>query len=350
MAHASFTGRPLMHLELVVPALFPAEGLPPASLPALELLLARGRRRHSLAGDLECWLARAFGLAGQSAESIDVPAGALTALAHGLDPGSGMWLRADPVHLRAERDRVLLVPNQAFAVSAGEAQALTGALAPLLAGKFELHAVRPDQWCLRIAGREKSAFNAKSPISLAGADIDPHLPPKSWHPLLTEIQMALYDNPVNTTREQRGDPVINSLWLWGAGRLPAAASGPWQSLSANDAVATGLARSAGIRHRAPGAGAAEWLGRAEDDGRHLLVLDELRGAHALADLDALARQLRALEEKWFAPLLAALKAGRIGMLTIHVPEAAASFETVRGDLNRFWRRRRPLAEYAIARA
>jgi hypothetical protein len=339
-----------MHLELVVPALFPAQGLPPASMPALELLLARGRRTHSPAGDLESWLARAFGLAKRSRESTAVPAGALTALAHGVDPGAGLWLRADPVHLRAERDRVLLVPNQAFAVSAEEAQALTGALAPLLAGKFILHAATPDQWCLRLDGQESIDINAQSPISLAGADIDPHLPPKSWHPLLTEIQMALYDNPVNTARERRGDPVINSLWLWGAGRLPAAARGPWQTLSANESVATGLARSAGIHHRAPGAGAAEWLGSATGDGRHLLVLDELRGAHALADLDALARQLQALEEKWFAPLLAALKAGRIGMVTIHVPESGASFETVRGDLNRFWRRRRPLAEYRITLA
>jgi hypothetical protein len=38
------------------------------------------------------------------------------------------------------------------------------------------------------------------------------------------------------------------------------------------------------------------------------------------------------------------------MLTIHVPEAAASFETVRGDLHRFWRRPRPLAEYRITHA
>ena len=336
-----------MHVELVVPALFPAQGLPPASLPALELLLARGRRTRRPAGDLESWLARAFGLAERSAGSIAVPAGALTALAHGLDPGAGLWLRADPVHLRAERDRVLLVPNQAFAVSADEAQALTDALMPLLAGEFELHAVRPDQWCLRIDGQESCEIIAESPLSLAGADIDPHLPPKSWHRLLTEIQMALYDNPVNTARERRGDPVINSLWLWGSGRLPPAASGPWRSLSANDAVATGLARCAGIRHRAPGAGAAEWLGHALDDGRHLLVLDELRAAHALADLDTLARLQQALEEKWFAPLLAAMKAGRIGMLTVHVPEAGASFETVRGDLRRFWRRARPLSAYAV---
>lgn len=345
-----------MHLELVVPALFAAQDLPPASLPALELLLARGRRTTGQAGDLELWLGRAFGLNALRAESFSIPAGALTALAHGVDPGTHQWLRADPVHLRADRDRLLLVPSQAFAVSAEEARALADALAPLLSGKFTLHPLAPDQWCVRV--EDENEFNnwngiaadARPPIELAGADIDPHLPPKPWHPLLTEIQMALYAHPVNTARERRGDPVINSLWLWGAGKLPAAASGPWQSLVANDAVAIGLARSAGIRHRAPGAGAAQWLGRAPEDGRHLLVLDDLRGVHALGDLDALARRLQALEEKWFAPLLAALKAGRIGMATLHVPEAAASFEAVRGDLHRFWRRPRPLATYRITPA
>ena len=42
-----------------------------------------------------------------------------------------------------------------------------------------------------------------------------------------------------------------------------------------------------MRHRAPGAGAAEWLERAPEDGRHLVVLDSLRGALALGDAEAL---------------------------------------------------------------
>ena len=325
-------------------------------MPALELLLARGRRTNRAASHLEAWLVQAFGLQEISAENFFVPAGALTALAHGLDPGAQQWLRADPVHLRADRDRLLLVPNPAWAVSAEEAHALTAALAPLLSGKFTLQPLAPDVWCLRVD--DELEFHSKGgipaearpPIELAGADIDPQLPPKPWHRLLTEIQMALYEHPVNTAREQRGEPVINSVWLWGAGMLPVAANGPWQSLAANDAVAIGLARKAGIRHHATGAGASAWLARAPADGRHLVVLDQLRGVHALGDFAALARRLQALEADWFVPLLAALQAGRIGMLTLQVPDAGASFETVRGDLRRFWRRPRPLAMYRITPA
>jgi hypothetical protein len=335
-----------MHLELVVPALIPAQDPPPA--PALEILLARGRRSIGEEGSLETWLGRAFGLNEPDSGDLPIAAGALTAHAHGLDPGADLWLRADPIHLRADRDHVLLMPNQAFSITAGEAEGLAAALAPWLAGKFALHAVRPDQWCLRIEGQGQSAASTKPPVDLAGANIDPHLPPKHWHPLLTELQMALYEHPANTARERRGEPVINSVWLWGAGKLPAAASGPWQSISADDPVALGLGRLAGMRHRAPGTGATDWLERAPEEGRHLLVLDGLRGVHALGDRDVLAKRLQDLELNWFAPLLAALKSGRIGMLTIHIPEAAASFETARSDLRRFWRRPRPLATYTVA--
>jgi len=333
-----------VHVELVVPELFHSG----APAPALEMLLARGRRSNGQGGSLEIWLGGAFGLNEPDSGDLPIAAGALTAHAHGLDPGADLWLRADPIHLRADRDQVLLMPNQAFSITAGEAEGLAAALAPWLAGKFTLHAVRPDQWCLRIDGQEQNAASAKPPIDLAGASIDPHLPPKHWHPLLTELQMALYEHPANTAREQRGEPVINSVWLWGAGRLPAAASGPWQSVSADDPVALGLGRLAGMRHRAPGASATQWLERAPEDGRHLVVLDGLRGAHALGDTDALATRLQDLESNWFAPLHAALKSGRIGMLSIHIPEAAASFETARSDLRRFWRRPRPLATYTVA--
>jgi hypothetical protein len=326
-----------VHVELVVPALFHAQ----AGAPALQLLLARGQRSNNDAVPLETWVGAAFGLDGP------LPAGALSALACGADPHQGFWLRADPVHLRADRDRLLLIPSAGFEIAADEARQLCEALNRHFSAQFSLHAFAPDHWGLQA----KSVMDLRSrpPIELAGRDIDAELPDKRFHALLNEIQMALYQHAVNTAREARGEPVLNGVWLWGAGALPATAKGPWQSVSAGDPAFLGLAKAAGIRHirhDAPDAGAAAWLERAPEDGRHLLVLDSLRGAQALGDAEALTARLQALEERWFAPLLAALRAGRIGMLSVHVPDAGASIETVRGDLRRFWRRPRPLADYA----
>ena len=197
-----------------------------------------------------------------------------------------------------------------------------------------------------IATAQEARLGAKAPLELVGQNVDPNLPEKRWHALLNEIQMALYQHPVNTEREASGVPVINSVWLWGGGRLPGAAASEWLSVSGGDPVALGLAKLSGARPGAPCAGAQEWLARAPADGRHLVVLDAPRAPRALGDAEGLARALQTLEERWFAPLLAALKADRVGMVTLHAPEAGLSFETIRGDLRRFWRRPRPLSAYA----
>lgn len=323
-----------MHVELVVPALFHSA----AAAPALELLLARGRRAESQAASLEDWLARAFGL-GEG----PLPAGALTALACGLEPRGAHWMRADPVHLRADRDRVLLFPSGTFRIAQEEAEPLAAALNAHYAGQFTLHPVRPDAWCLQ--GGPDMPVGIRPPVELSGCSVDAELPDKRWHAVLNELQMAMYQHPVNTAREARGDPVVNSLWLWGAGRLPAAARCAWQSVSADDPVALGLARLAGVRHRAPGAGAGPWLDRAPEDGRHLVVLDALRAAQGSGEDATPAERVQAMEREWFLPLLLALRSARVGMLTVHVPDAGTTFETDRGDLRRFWRRPRPLAEY-----
>lgn len=318
-----------MHVELVVPALFDAPA--GARSPALELLLARGRAAAARPASLEDWLARAFGLG----DGL-LPAGALTALACGLEPGTTRWMRADPVHLRPDRDRVRLFPGDMLSLCAEDATALAAALNEHFGDRFTLHALRPLAWCLQ--GGPEWPVVARPPAEIAGHDIDAELPDRRWHALLNELQMVMYQHTINTEREARGAPVVNSVWLWGAGRLPAAVqpsgSRAWHSVSADDLAALGLARLAGLRHRSPGAGAAAWLERAPEEGRHLLVLDPPGS----------------LEELWFAPLLAALRGGRIGMITIHVPRAGASFETVRSDLRRFWRRPRPLAGYAAAQA
>jgi len=343
-----------MHCELLVPALLPARetlraALAGLRLPALEMLLARGRSNWSEALTPERWLVEAF-----DEEDAPLAAGALTVLAEGAEagggPGEAHWVRADPVHLRLHGDVLTLIPGAAFGVSRAEAEALCETLGQHFAGTLSLYPLHPERWCARLEA--DVAVAAESPFAVAGADLDAHLGDASgtrgWHALLNEIQMALHDHPVNRAREQRGEPPVNSLWLWGAGAAPASARGPWQSVAADEPVARGLARLARMRHRPLPASADEWLARSPEDGRHLLVLDALRAAGALGDAGAYVEQLRTLEARWFGPLLAALRAGRVGMVTLHVPDAAQalSFETIHGDLRRFWRRARALESYA----
>jgi len=329
-----------MHCELVVPGLFAAAG--EARLPALELLLARGRSRAAASRRLEDWLHEAFGLEGQP-----LAAGALTLRAAGRDPGEACWARADPVHLRLMRDRLILVPGAALSISGDEAAALCEALSrhfPALA--FE--PVEPARWCARLSENfSSSSISTDHPLDVAGREVGLAMP-AGVHRLLNEAQMLLHAHPVNEAREARGEPAVNSLWLWGAGRAPRAPPSPWQSVSAGDPLVLGLARAAGAPHRSLPGSAAAWLERSPEEGRHLVVLDALRAPLALSQQAECRAVLEALERDWFAPLLGALRAGRVGMVTVHVPEGGerSSFETIRGDLRRFWRRPRALEHYA----
>jgi len=76
----------------------------------------------------------------------------------------------------------------------------------------------------------------------------------------------------------------------------------------------------------------------------LVVLDSPRGSSNGWNTE----QRASLERDWLAPLLAVLRSGKIGMLTLTLGGAdfLLQSETVRSDLRRFWRLRKPLARYA----
>jgi hypothetical protein len=295
-----------MHCELAIPGLFgDSAGV---RFAALELLLARGRRVRAPARSLEGWLSEAFELG-----DGPFPAGALTLLGCGDEPGEATWARADPTHLRFFRDHFATVPGETFEVQREEADALCEALSRHFAAQLEFRACEPRRWCARL-------FNDAAPNDA----------------LVNEVQMLLHAHPLNEAREARGELAINSVRFWGAGQAPRRAQCRWQSVAAADPAVRGAARLAGTRHRALPGSAPEWLDRLPEDGRHLALLDARETA--LADL----------ERDWFAPLLAALRSGRIGMVTLHAVDGSeeVSFETIRGDLRRFWRTKKPVEHYA----
>ncbi len=295
-----------MHCELAIPGLF--GGGSEARFAALELLLARGRRVRAPARSLEGWLSEAFELG-----DGPFPAGALTLLGCGDEPGEATWARADPTHLRFFRDHFATVPGETFEVQREEADALCEALSRHFAAQLEFRACEPRRWCARL-------FDDAAPNDA----------------LVNEVQMLLHAHPLNEAREARGELTINSVRFWGAGQAPRRAQCRWQSVAAADPAVRGAARLAGTRHRALPGSAPEWLDRLPEDGRHLALLDARETA--LADL----------ERDWFAPLLAALRSGRIGMVTLHAVDGSeeVSFETIRGDLRRFWRTKKPVEHYA----
>jgi hypothetical protein len=354
-----------MHVQLLVPDLLRREFLaaapnrlpPPAlpELPALGLVLARARRRGiQQAGN--AWLAGRY----------EVPENTLNAAASlvgdGGVPGTALWLRADPVQLTVDRDALVLADAAVFSLSADEAGRLAETINRHFGPELQFEAVTPLRWYARLGPSHADAATlAWTHLSAArGRHLRPHLPQGEgslrWNALANEVQMLLHEHPVNAEREARGAPLVNSLWFWGAGQIDIPGTRAFASLASDDPVARGIAQASGAAAGPLPPTAAAWrasLGAA-NAGIGLVHVDTLSAPAAYGDGSQWLEQLALLERDWVAPLLADLREGRIGMLTLVIPAgrdaegepfAGLEAEIVRADLRRFWRRVKPLAHY-----
>jgi hypothetical protein len=338
-------------LSVVIPGLFgPAQikQLPAAwqdlSLPGLEGLLARARRGSAEGRGLEQTLFALFQVA--PGRDGDLPVAAVTRQWESQDAGGYWWLRADPVHLRADRDRIVMLGNTILDISAEECQHIALELNHHFAGEdWQLAAANARRWYLRLDQAPRIGTVALPDV--VGQDIlhaMPHGPAEAqWRSVMNEVQMVLHSSRINQEREARGALPINSLWFWGGGRLPCPVPVSWSQLWGNDALSQGLAALLRVACASLPPDATEWL---QDDtpGEHLLVLDALREKIQFDDVEAWREFLQSLHDAWLEPLFAALKQGRVAALHLY-PADGTVFHVTAGDARRWWVRRRSLAQW-----
>jgi hypothetical protein len=338
-------------LTLVIPGLFgpAAIGRMPAawrdlSLPALERLLSRATRRDLPGPGLERTLFALFEV--ETPPDGDLPVAAVTRQWDGQDAGVSWWLRADPVHLRADRDRLVMLGNATLDVSGAESAALAAELNGHYAAEgWDLRAGPGHRWYLRL--REAPRLITAALSEVLGQDVLHHMPQgpdeRRWRSILNEVQMVLHASAVNRDREAQGRAAVNSLWFWGGGRLPRAPQAVWSRVWGNDALTQGLAMLAGAPCDVLPADGAQWLEQ-RIAGRHLLVLDGVREKAQFGDIEGWRGFLETLHEYWLEPLFAALRQRRIAELEIAAADGVVSRVTARAA-RRWWVRRRPLREW-----
>jgi hypothetical protein len=326
-----------MHCHLLIPDFFSSAGT--ERLAAAETLVAKGRCRRLAPAPVEEWLFGRFEVLRQR----DWPVAPYALLADGGAPAQHYWLRADPVHLLAGNGSLTLAAGGP-AASRAEAEALVETLNRHFGADFLFYPMQPERWYLRLAAAPDLRT---TPCRVAlGKSVGEVLPAGAdamrFNALMNEAQMLLHEHPVNEAREARGALAINSIWFWGGGTLAVPGTRPFGMVVGDDPLARGLALAAGIPVRALPENAEGMLGTSGDKSVVLVVPHALDGA---ADR---AEAARALERDWLAPLLEALRSGRIGMLTLHLAGAGAllEIEVARSDLRHFWRLRKPLAAYA----
>ena len=259
------------------------------------------------------------------------------------DTPGAVWMRADPVHLRAGPTRLVLMEPASLGLSVEEARAIAGWLAAHPHGPdLDLEVRRADAWYVRLPAAPRVRTSA--PSAAHGDDARHHLPAgpdaPAWHARMNEIQMLLHECPVNAGRERAGRLPVNSLWFWGAGALPAASPSPpsssWDALHGDGDLIRGAAAWCGIPAGPRPDAAHAWLA-GTPAGRRLLVLPDLHAPARDADTGAWREAIAQLDAQWLSPLADALARGRLGRVAIHAG-AGAGLAITRREARRWWRR------------
>ncbi|WON72789.1 phosphoglycerate mutase [Nitrosospira sp. Is2] len=345
-----------MNLHLLVPSLFwPDASLPEIyrdlPLPALENLLTKCSRTDDEPEGMEPWLCRAFGVQKQ----LDWPVAPITLRGDGgerIKAGQDYWIRADPVHLRIERDQAVLADSRVFPIAPEEAHQLTSLLTRHFSANgldMEFLPLQPDRWYVRLVETPPAHTHLLSDVIDRG--INDHLPYGSnntiWRGLFNEVQMLLHEHPLNQAREGRGEPSINATWFWGGGIMPESLVSDYSQVWSNDDLAGSLALASGTGQAPLPPNAAIWR-QSTPSGNHLVVLDSLHGKAQYHDPYGWRESLKQLDHNWFGPLWAMLKQGEIDQVTLTSLEnkKVRNFAVRRSDLRKFWRRPKAIAMYA----
>jgi len=299
--------------------------------PAIESFLARSTTRIHRHISTAGWICTVFGVKRQP----DWPVGAILTHMHEASDDHAYWICADPVHLAADRDKLVLHQQSQLQLTHSESQELFTALGAHFASEG-LHFVHADsgRWC--VATRHRAHLVTTDLELVEGRDVNECLPSGQdgpiWQRYMTEAQMILHDHPVNAARELRGQPVVNSVWIWGGGGVPATIR-RFDKLSVCDSLLRELGKlsgadvstltAPGIEFCISGDNLAEFPLRQSDD-------------------DVVAR----LQSHWIVPAWQALRNGELDNVTLVVRVAGAmvEFSCDRQARRRFWKRRSPLSD------
>jgi len=184
----------------------------------------------------------------------NLPAAAITRQFLAGDAGDDLWLSADPAWVQPDMNGVRLLACGRLQLDIDAARTLAESLRPLFdeAG-MQLEVSSPDHWHLRLPA-DTALPEFAAPAQALGEDLAQHLPQgpagRRWRVLLNDIQVQLHQHPLNAQRQARGLSPVNSLWLWGGGRLPVGIGSELAGVVSDDVLLRALGAHAGIAQQA----------------------------------------------------------------------------------------------------
>jgi hypothetical protein len=139
----------------------------------------------------------------------------------GNETGSAYWLFAVPVHLVLQRDSFSLAEPAPLPLENDEAAALTSVFNQHFAADEMQFFWHENTWFLRL--HQHPQIDTVSPQSAINQDIAAFQPKGTgaiqWASFQNEVQMLLFEHPINQAREAKRLPAINSIWCYGGSQI-----------------------------------------------------------------------------------------------------------------------------------
>ena len=164
--------------------------------------------------------------------------------------------------------------------------------------------------------RDAQSLATVPPDAILGEPLIAHLPSGAdaarWRQWQSEIQMLLFEHPVNMARESSLKKPVNGVWIWGGGAPALAAPAPrLAALYSNARLPALLARARGVVTSALPNSLEAML-----DQSTLLARAGVARTDDSGDDSARIASLSALDASWFAPARGAFHNGTIRALEI----------------------------------
>jgi hypothetical protein len=188
---------------------------------SLERALSRAKLVGETGMDLVSTLFNMFGVS--PVAGSDLPAGAVTAFSPERQSNEDCWALATPVHLLADRDRLILIRLAP--------ESIRDDYAKRLISRFNTHfeeegltllEVAQGQWCIKLSSLPEVMTSDIE--SVAGRHIETFMPTGRdggyWRSVLNEIQMLFYHEEVSQLTLSHEGRQINGIWLSGFGVCP----------------------------------------------------------------------------------------------------------------------------------
>jgi hypothetical protein len=263
------------------------------------------------------------------------------------------WLSVDPVQMVADRDTLVLIPGKALQISKDESHQLIEAFNQHFAeDKVELIWASANHWYLSIV----QSVDIKTTVidKVAYQSVNDFYPTGNaaqyWRQLLNETQMLFYTHPVNEARRDKGWPEINSVWVWGEGKIsPEKVKVRMDAaIYSNHPYLKGMAKLCQSQISPVPESYQAWLSGIDQSptpriNKHLICLDNLSSRLDDLQMSEWVELLQQLEKDWFEPLMSAVKQGTIDSLLLDLGQEYHSHLTT-AHMKRFWRFKKSLSK------